>query len=259
MSYSSPDPRWTRLDQSRPAPVARGAVAADGRAGGGGPILPLLRTVVAGEPVDHDALLDHVATAVHDVEPVFDPRPELLALLDLPDVTEPDLDRDAALARIDELREAPEEHAELIGAVALAVSAISATATAAPSHDLAPSVIGLVCTALRVAPPVRSAKEAYQHARAARNALTAELPSFTAVALGAASRHDTALEEPALRVLLRLYVLRRWLLETTWPQRRACWRVLDKVAAATYPPAEAVTLTQLTERLDEYQFRRWPS
>jgi hypothetical protein len=258
MSYSSPDPRWTRLDQSRPAPVASREVA-DGRAGGGGPILPLLRNVVTDEPVDHDALLDHIATAIHDVEPVFDPRPELLALLDLPDVTEPDLDRDAALARVDELREAPEEHMELIGAVALAVSAISATATAAPSHDLAPPVIGLVCTALRAAPPVRSAKEAYQHARAARNALTAELPSFTAVALGAASLHDNALEEPALRVLLRLYVLRRWLLETTWPQRRACWRVLDKVAAATYPPAEAITLTRLTERLDEYQFRRWPS
>ncbi len=254
MSYSSPDPRWTRLDQSRPAPVAT-----DGRAGGGGPILLSLRKAVAGEPVDHDALLDHVATAIHDVEPVFDPRPELLALLDLPDVTEPDLDRDAALARVDALRNAPEEHAELIGAVALAVSAISATATAAPSHDLAPQVIGLVCTALRVDPPVRSAKEAYQHARAARNALTAELPSFTAAALGAASLHDTALEEPALRVLLRLYVLRRWLLETTWPQRRACWRVLDKVAAATYPPVEAITLARLTERLDEYQFRRWPS
>ena len=259
MSYSSPDPRWTRLDQARPAPVVPREVAVDGRAGGGGPILPLLRKVVAEEPVDHDALLDHVATAVHDVDPVFDPRPELLALLDLPDVTEPDLDRDAALARLDELREAPEEHTELIGAVALAVSAISAAATAAPSYDLAPPVVGLVCTALRVDPPRRSAKEAYQHARAARNALTAELPSFTSAALGAASLHDTALEGPAVRVLLRLYVLRRWLLETTWPQRRACWRVLDKVSAALYPPADAITLTQLAERLDEYQFRRWPS
>ncbi len=259
MSYSSPDPRWARFDQSRPAPVASKVVAADGQAGGGGPVLLALRKAVAGEPVDHDALLDHVATAIHDVEPVFAPRPELLALLDLPDVTEPDLDRDAAMARVDELRAAPEEHAGLIGAVALAVSAISATATAAPSHDLAPSVVGLVRTALRVVPPARSAKEAYQHARAARDALTEELPSFTAAALGAASLHDTVLEEPALRVLLRLYVLRRWLLETTWPQRRACWRMLDKVAAATYPPADPVTLTQLTARLDEYQFRRWPS
>jgi hypothetical protein len=77
--------------------------------------------------------------------------------------------------------------------------------------------------------------------------------------LNAASQHDTVLEDPAVRVLLRLYVLRRWLLETTWPQRRVCWRMLDKVAAASYPPAEATTLTQLTERLDEYQFRRWPS
>lgn len=259
MSYSSPDPRWTRLDQSRPAPVVPRDVAAAGLAGGGGPILPLLRQIVADEPVDHEELLNHVATAIHDVEPVFDPRPELLALLDLPDVTEPNLDRDAALARIDELHDAPEEHTPLIGAVALAVSAISAAATVAPSHDLAPSVIGLVCTTLAAEPPTRSAKEAYQHARAARNALTAELPAFSATALGAASLRDAALEEPAVRVLLRLYVLRRWLLETTWPQRRACWRMLDKVAAATYPPADPVTLTQLTERLDEYQFRRWPS
>ncbi|MGB3444358.1 MAG: hypothetical protein WBA97_36930 [Actinophytocola sp.] len=259
MSYSSPDPRWTRLDQSRPAPVASREVAAAGQAGGGGPILPLLRQAVIDEPVDHEELLNHVATAIHEVEPVFDPRPELLALLDLPDVTEANLDRDAALARIDALHEAPEEHAELIGAVALAVSSISATATAAPSCDLAPSVIGLVCTALRAQPPARSAKEAYQHARAARDALVAELPVFTSAALGAATLRDTALEEPAVRVLLRLYVLRRWLLETTWPQRRACWRMLDKVATATYPPADPITLTQLTERLGEYQFRRWPS
>lgn len=259
MSFSSPDPRWTRLDQSRPSPVASREVAAAGAAGGGGPILPLLRPAVVGEPVDHEELLNHVATAIHEVEPVFDPRPELLALLDLPDVTEPNLDRDAALARIDELHDAPEEHTELIGAVALAVSSISATATVAPSYDLAPSVVGLVCTALHAEPPVRSAKEAYQHARAARNALTAELPAFSAVALGAATLQDTALEEPAVRVLLRLYVLRRWLLETTWPQRRVCWRMLDKVAAATYPPADPVGLAHLTGRLDEYQFRRWPS
>lgn len=258
MSYSSPDPRWTRLDKSRPSPVGQTETAA-GTAGGGGPILPLLRRIVAEEPVDLDAVLDHVATAIHETTPVFDPRPELLALLDLPDVTEAGLDRDAALARIEELRDEPAEHAELIGAVGLAVSAISATATAAPSCDLAPSVIGLVCAALHADPPPRSAKEAYQHARAARNALTAELPSFSSAVLTAASRDDTALEEPATRVLLRLYVLRRWLLETTWPQRRVCWRMLDKVAAATYPPAEATTLTQLTERLDEYQFRRWPS
>ena len=259
MSYSSPDPRWTRLDQARPAPVVSREVPSAGQAGGGGPILPLLRPAVTGEPVDHEELLNHVATAIHDVEPVFDPRPELLALLDLPDVTEPNLDRDAALARVEELRDAPEEHAELIGAVALAVSASSAVATAAPSHDLAPSAIGMVCTALHAEPPVRSAKEAYQHARAARNTLTTELPAFTSTVLGAATLRDTALEEPAARVLLRLYVLRRWLLETTWPQRRACWRVLDKVTAATYPPADPVTLTHLTERLDEYQFRRWPS
>jgi hypothetical protein len=148
MSYSSPDPRWTRLDKSRPAPVGQTETAA-GSAGGGGPILPLLRRIVAEEPVDLDAVLDHVATAIHETEPVFDPRPELLALLDLPDVTEPDLDRDAALARVDELRADPAEHIELIGAVGLAVSAIAATATVAPSEDLAPSVIGLVCTALR--------------------------------------------------------------------------------------------------------------
>ncbi|MFC4857132.1 hypothetical protein [Actinophytocola glycyrrhizae] len=259
MSYSSPDPRWTRLDQSRPAPAGSRAVASDGLAGGGGPILPLLRAAVTDEPVDHEELLDHVAAVVHDVEPVLDPRPELLALLDLPDVAEPGPGRDAALARVDELRDAPEEHAELIGAVALAVSAISAVATVAPSYDLAPAAVGLVCVALHAEPPVRSAKEAYQHARAARNALTEELPAFTATVLDAATQQDTALEAPAARVLLRSYVLRRWLLETTWPQRRVCWRVLDKVAAATYPPADAVTLTRLTERLDEFQFRRWPT
>jgi hypothetical protein len=255
MGYTSPDPRWTRLDQSRPAPV----VSTSGSAGSGGPILPLLRQIVVGEAVDHAELLDHVATAVHDTVPVFAPRAELVALLDLPDVTEPDLDQDAALARIDELRDAPEEHAELIGAVALAVALPSAAATVAPSSDLAPAVVGLVCTALRAKPPVRSVKEAYQHARAAKNALTEELPAFTAAALDARSLSDSALEEPALRVLLRLFVLRRWLLETTWPQRRACWRVLDKVTSATCPPADAVTLTRLTGQLDEYQFRRWPS
>jgi hypothetical protein len=255
MSYTSPDPRWTRLDQSRPAPVDR----ASGSAKSGGPVLALLRQIVAEEPVDYPELLDYIATAVHDTVPVFDPRPELLALLDLSDVTKPDLDQDAALARIDELRDAPAEHTELIGAVALAIALPSAAATVAPSFDLAPAAVGLVCTALATQPPVRSAKEAYQHARSARNALTAELPTVTTAALDARSLSDSALEEPALRVLLRLYVLRRWLLETTWPQRRVCWRVLDKVTSATYPPADAVTLTRLTEQLDEYQFRRWPS
>lgn len=227
-------------------------------AGGGGPILALLRAVVADEPVDHDELLNHVATAIHDVEPVFEPRAELLALLDLPDVSSAQLDRDAALTRIDDLRDAPEDHAELIGAIALAVSSASAVATVS-SLDLGPSAVGLVCTALQADPPVRSAKEAYQHARAARDALVAELPGFTAVALDAGGPQDTVLEAPATRVILRSYVLRRWLLETSWPQRRACWRVLDKVAAATYPPADALTLTRLTARLEEYQFRRWPS
>jgi hypothetical protein len=255
MGYTSPDPRWTRLDQSRPAPVTRSS----GSAGGGGPILPLLRQIVAEEPVDHAELLDHVAIALHDTVPVFDPRPELLALLDLSDVTEPDLDLDAALVRLDELRDAPEEHAELIAAVALAVSLPATAATVAPSADLAPTVAGLVCTALRTKPPVRSVKEAYQHARAARNALTAELPAFTSALLDARSLSDSTLEEPALRVLLRLYVLRRWLLETAWPQRRVCWRLLDKVTSATCPPADAVTLTRFTDQLNEYQFRRWPS
>jgi hypothetical protein len=245
MSYTSPDPRWTRLrEESRPSPVVPAS-------GGSGPILPLLRQIVAGEPVDHGELLDHVATAIHDTEPVFAPQAELLALLDLPDIVEPALDRDAALTRIDELRDAPEEHTELIGAIALAV--------ALPSAELAPSVVGLVCTALRLNPPPRSAKEAYQHARSARNALTAELPSFITAALDARSLSDSALDEPALRVLLRVFVLRRWLLETTWPQRRACWRVLDKVTSSALPPADPVTLTRLTDQLNDYQFRRWPS
>lgn len=259
MTFSSPDPRWTRLDQTRPSPVAFREVPAAGLPEGGGPILLLLRPAVTDEPVDHEELLNHIATAIHGIEPVYDPQPELLALLDLPDTTEATPDRAAALARVDELRDAPEEHAELIGAVALAVSSISAVATVAPSNDdVAPAAIGLVCSALRAEPPVRSTKEAYQHARAARNALTAELTTFSAAA-NAADPQDPALEEPAARVLLRLYVLRRWLLETTWPQRRVCWRVLDKVAAATYPPADPVTLTRLTGQLDEYQFRRWPS
>ncbi len=255
MSLSSPDPRWIPLDQSQPVATGPADVPPDG----GGPVLPLLRRGLVDEPVDHDELLDHVVTAIHDIAPVFAPRPELLALLDLPDSAEANLDRDSALARVDHLREAPEEHAELIGAVALAVSAISATAAAAPTHDLGPEVIGLVCTALHAPPEIRSAKEAYQHARAARNALTEELPVFTATAREAATTPDTTLEEPAVRVLLRTYVLRRWLLETTWPQRRVCWRMLDKVAAATMPPASPSTLTQLTDRLDEFQFRRWPS
>lgn len=219
----------------------------------------MLKQSVAGEPVDYPELLDHVATAIHDTEPVSAPRAELLALLDLPDVPEPDLDQEAALTRIDELRDAPEEHAELIGAIALATDLPSAVATVAPSIDLTPAVVGLICTALRAEPPVRSAKESYQHARAARNALTAELPAFVAAALDAGSLSDSALEEPAVRVFLRSYVLRRWLLETSWPQRRVCWRVLDKVASATYPPADAVTLSRLTDQLNEFQFRRWPS
>jgi hypothetical protein len=255
MSYTSPDPRWTRLDQSRPAPVDRSS----GSAKSGGPVLALLRQIVAEEPVDYPELLDHIATAIHDTAPVFDPQPELLALLDLSDVTEPDLDQAAALTRVDELREEPEEHAELIGAIGLAIALPSAVATVAPSSDLMPAAVGLVCTALRTEPPVRSAKESYQHARSARNALTVELPALTAAALDARSLSDSVLEEPAVRVLMRLYVLRRWLLETTWPQRRVCWRVLDKVTSATYPPTDAVTLTRLTEQLDEYQFRRWPS
>lgn len=255
MSFSSPDPRWIPLDQSQPVATGPRDVTADG----GGPMLALLRQGLVDEPVDHDELLDHVATAIHDVKPVFAPRPELLALLDLPEGTTANLDHEGALARVDDLREAPDEHAELIGAVALAVSAIRATAAAAPTHDLGPEVIGLVCTALHTPPEVRSAKEAYQHARAARNALTEELPVFTDTAREAATTAATELEAPAVRVLLRTYVLRRWLLETTWPQRRVCWRMLDKVAAATLPPAAPSTLTQLTRRLDEFQFRRWPS
>jgi hypothetical protein len=256
MSYSSPDPRWTRLDQSRPAPVV---VATSGMAGGGGPILPLLRRVVTGETADHAELLDHVEAAIRDATPVFAPRPELLALLDLADVTAADLDRDAALARVDELRDAPEEHAELIGAVALAVALPSTAASVVPSADLAPSALGLACAALLTEPPVRSAKEAYQHARAARDALTAEVPAFTTAVLDAGSQADPGLDEPALRVLLRLYVLRRWLLETTWPHRRVCWRLLDKITAAICPPPDAVTLVRLADQLDGYPFRRWPS
>lgn len=254
MSFSAPDPRWT--PQDRDHTVAAGPLVPGD---GGGPILPLLRRGLVDEPVDHDELLDHVVTAIHDIRPVHNPRPELLALLDLPDVTPADLDQEAALTRVDLLREAPEDHAELIGAVALAVSAIRAAAMAAPTHDLGPEIIGLVCAALRTPPAVRSAKEAYQHARAARNALTAELPDFVATAREAATTVDTELEEPAIRVLLRTYVLRRWLLETSWPQRRVCWRVLDKVAAATLPPADPSTLERLTGRLTEFQFRRWPS
>jgi hypothetical protein len=255
MSYSSPDPRWTRLDQSRPAPV----VATSGTAGGGGPIVPLLRRQVAGEPVDRLELLDHVEAAIRDTEPVFAPRPELLALLDLADVTEADLDRDAAVARLDGLRAAPEEHAELIGAVALAAALPLTAAMVVPSSDLAPAAIGLVHTALRTPPPVRSVKEAYQHARAAKEALTAELPALTAAVLDARSLSDSSPDEPALRVVLRLFVLRRWLLETTWPHRRVCWRLLDKITSAACPPADAVTLTRLTEQLDGYAFRRWPT
>lgn len=255
MSYSSPDPRWTPIDQAGPVSTGPRDLSSDG----GGPMLPLLRKGLVDEPVDHHELLDHVVTAIHDIEPVSSSRPELLGLLDLSEGTAPNLDRDGALARVDDLREAPEDHAELIGALALAVSAIGATAAAAPTHDLGPEMIGLVCTALHAPPEVRSAKEAYQHARAARNALTAELPVFTAAAREAATTAATELEEPAVRVLLRTYVLRRWLLETTWPQRRVCWRTLDKVAAATLPPASPSTLTQLTDRLTEYQFRRWPS
>lgn len=254
MSFSAPDPRWTPLDQSQPVATGPKDVT-----DGGGPILPLLRRGLVDEPVDRDELLDYVVTAIHDVEPVFVPRPELLALLDLPSSVEPNLDREGALERVDQLRAAPRGHGELIGAVSLAVSAIWAGAAAAPTHDLGPEVIGLVCTALHAPPEVRSAKEAYQHARAARNALTEELPVFTATAREAATTVTTELEEPAVRVLLRTYVMRRWLLETTWPQRRVCWRMLDKVAAATLPPAEPSTLERLTERLDEYQFRRWPS
>ena len=255
MSFSAPDPRWTPLEQSRPVATGPKDVTGDG----GGPVLPLLRRGLVDEPVDHDEVLDHVVTAIHDIEPVFAPRPELLALLDLPADTSPQLDRESALLRVDGLRAAPGEHAELIGAVALAISAIGATAAAAPTHDLGPAVIGLVCTALHAPPEVRSAKEAYQHARAARNALTAELPVFTATAREAATTVTTELEEPAIGVLLRTYVLRRWLLETTWPQRRVCWRMLDKVAAATLPPADPAALERLTERLTEFQFRRWPS
>src|SRR5882757_8229205 len=133
MSYSSPDPRWTPLDQDRT--VAAGPLVPGD---GGGPILPLLRQGLVDEPVDHDELLDHVAAAIHDIKPVFAPRPELLALLDLPDVVKENLDRDGALAQVDHLRKDPEEHAALIGAVALAVSAIRATAAAAPTATRSP-------------------------------------------------------------------------------------------------------------------------
>lgn len=248
MSYTAPDPQ--HRGQRPAAPPDRPAVAASTNPGGS-PILALLRhRVEHPEAADDDQLRTAVEQALSGVTPSFTPIPELLLLLDLPDVAPP-----AAEAVPPLPRDLPPG---LLTAVALA-AALPTAAEAVHAPDLRPAVAALVTIALTTPPEPRSQKESYQLARAARNVLGTELVAFRNEVLDAGSTNDPALSAAALRVLTRVYVLRRWLLETTWPARVTCWRTLDRITEATYWPPDAVTLTRQEERLRRYEFRRWPS
>jgi hypothetical protein len=274
MSYSRQDPNL----RATPAVDARRAVPSAAPPGGVSIAPELLRVLERSGVLADDLrdLLDVVEqflrTAVADAErqpeppPVFEPTPALLELLDLPDVT---LDPTGltgltglseALPRLALLREAEptDTHVVFVAALALAATFPTAAQAVQSATDPRPEIAALIAAALRQPRVARSQKEVYQRTRSARDALTDELTTFGATVFDAGSANDSEMSAAAVRVLLRLYVFRRWLLEVSWAETWSCWKTLDRVVKATYWPPDAVTITRMDTRLRGFAMRRWP-
>lgn len=269
MSYSRQDPNLS----ATPSLDTRRAVPSATPPGGGVSIAPVLLRVLERSGVladDLRELLDVVEQALRaaateaerqpEPPPVFEPTPALLELLDLPDVVLDPTDLAEALPRLARLRDAEptDTHVAFVAALALAATLPTATQAVQSTTDPRPEVTALVAAALRQPRVSRSRKDVYQRTRAARDALADELTPFGAAVFDAGSANDPDLSAAAVRVLTRLYVLRRWLLEVTWAETWSCWKTLDRIVAATYWPSDAVTLTRMDKRLRGFAMRRWP-
>jgi len=268
MSYSRQDPNLSatpRLNSRRAVPSAAPP--------GGVSIAPVLLRVLERSGVladDLRELLDVVEqflrTTTAEAEPqpepppVFEPTPALLELLDLPDVVLDPADRTEALPRLARLRAAKPTDAHVVFVAALALAATFPTATQAvqSATNPRPEVAALVAAALRQPRATWSQKDVYQRTRSARDALTDELTTFGATVFDAGSANDSEMSAAAVRVLLRLYVLRRWLLEVSWAETWSCWKTLDRIVKATYWPPDAMTITRMDTRLRGFAMRRWP-
>ncbi len=269
MSYSRQDPNL----RATPALDNRRAVPSATTPGGGVSIAPVLLRVLERSGVladDLRELLDVVEqflrAAATEAErqpeppPAFEPTPALLELLDLPDVALDPTDLTEALPRLARLREAEatDTHVAFVAALALAATLPTAMEAVRSATDPRPELAALIAAALRQPREPQSRKDVYQRTRSARDALADELTPFGAAVFEAGSANDPDLSAAAARVLMRLYVLRRWLLEVTWAETLKCWKTLDRVVTATYWPPDAVTITRMDTRLRGYAMRRWP-
>lgn len=239
MTYSAPDPRFTRKPWELPP------VAADGPTAGGTVTPALHRLLTEPDAPVRDELVAVVAELLRSTKPVFAPDPDLLALLDLPDVHEVRTDPQPLLAGLDT---APITQ---VAGLALAATLPAAAAAVQWPEDVRPVVAGLITVALTTTP------QPSHDVRAARDALADALTDFRTAVFDAQSANDSALPALAFPVLVRLAVLRRRLLDSTWKQREECWETLDRIVDATYWPPDAVTLTRMDKRLRAYRFSRW--
>jgi hypothetical protein len=245
MSFSTPSENFDRGKRPWELPP----IPADVPAGSGASIAPALRMLLTDPAADTKDLVAAVSQLFRSTTPVFAPTEELLTLLDLPDVAEVRADPEPMLAK---LRDAPPGH---VAGLALAATLPTAAAAIHLPADIRPSVAGVVITALHT--PPRQHKDTKARAQEARDALADAITPFRDAVFNAESARDSGLPDLAFAVLQRLYILRRRLLETTWPERVDCWETLDRIVTATYWPSDAVTLTRMEKRLRAYRFRRW--
>jgi hypothetical protein len=239
MSYTAPDPRFNKQPWELPP------VAADGPASGATVTPALHRLLTEPDAPVRDELVAVVAELLRSTKPVFTPDPDLLALLDLPDVQEVRTDPQPLLAALDI---APITH---VAGLALAATLPAAAAAVRWPDDIRPSVAGLITVALTTTP------QPSRDVQAARDTLAEALTTFRTAVFDAQSANDSALPALAFPMLVRLAVLRRRLLDSTWRHREECWETLDRIVDATYWPPDAVTLTRMDKRLRAYRFSRW--
>ncbi len=239
MSYTTPDPRFSKRPWELPP------VAADGPTSGATITPALHRLLTEPDAPVRDELVAVVAELLRSTKPVFAPDPDLLVLLDLPDVHEVRTDPQPLLAA---LETAPITR---VAGLALAATLPAAAAAVQWPDDIRPAVAGLITVALATTPHLSD------DVRAARDSLADALTAFRTAVFDAQSTNDSALPALAFPVLVRLAVLRRRLLESTWRHREECWETLDRIVDATYWPPDAVTLTRMDKRLRAYRFSRW--
>lgn len=239
MSYTAPDPRFSKRPWELPP------VAADGPVGGTTVTPALHRLLTEPDAPVRDELVAVVAGLLRSTKPVFAPDPDLLALLELPDVHEVRTDPQPLLAGLDT---APITH---VAGLALAATLPAAAAAVRWPDDIRPVVAGLITVALTTTP------QPSHDVRAARDTLADSLTAFRTAVFDAQSANDSALPALAFPMLVRLAVLRRRLLGSTWRHRVECWETLDRIVDATYWPPDAVTLTRMDKRLRAYRFSRW--